>query len=338
MKKCLFCLFLGSLLLLSFSSRAQPNITGTGVNPVIGETITEHRTTFHSPGTSGVNQTWNFASWASTATVILQVVNPTVTTYGSSFPNANTAFTTVGSASAAYYKYSSTAMQNYGSYSSVVIAYSNPEDLLRYPFSYNNTYTDTWTAQYVNSTYTFYRKGSSTVTADGYGTLITPSGTFTNVLRVHLVQTYQDSAYLGTPYIVTYSNDEYMWYKEGMHYQLASTYNLIPSVGNSMSGSTWTDASSGIENLSDIISSCKLYPNPASDKLNIEMKLENNQDMEINLYNSMGQKLTAYKVPEAAFGEYLQQINVEQLPKGVYFAEIIAAGKRSLTKRFLVAR
>jgi len=337
MKKCLFCLFLGSLLLFGFSSWAQTTITSSGVIPVIGETVSDHRTTFNSPGASGANQTWNFASWGSNATVILHVVNPTSTTYGSSFPNANTAYTTVGSSSAAYYKYSSTAMQNYGAFSNVVIAYSNPEDLMRYPFTYNNTYTDTWSAQYVNNSYTFYRKGSSTVTADGYGTLITPSGTFTNVLRVHLVQTYQDSAFLGTPYIVTYNNDEYMWYKEGMHYQLASTFNLIPSVGNSMSGSTWTDASSGVETLSDMISSWRLYPNPASDKLNIEINLEKNQDMEINLYNSMGQKINAYKVPEAAFGEYLQEIDVEHLPKGVYFIEIFAAGKRSLTKRFLVA-
>lgn len=338
MKKNLFSIILGSLLFFGFSSMAQPTITGTGVNPVIGETVTTHGAAFNSPGNSGANQTWNFASWVSTSTSITHVVNPSSTTHGGSFPYANTAFTTEGSAVVAYYKYNSSAMQNFGSYINVVMVYSNPEDLMRYPFTFNNTYTDAWSTQFVNGGYTFYRTGTSTVTADGYGTLITPNGTFTNVLRVHLVQSYQDSAYIGVPYIITYNNDEYMWYKDGLHFQLASTYNLTTSQGSTMTGASWAGSTSGVETLSNIISSLRLYPNPASNNISIDITLEKKQKVEINLYNSLGQKLNAYRVLEGEMGENFLQIDVEQLPEGVYLVEILAGGKRAITQRFLVAR
>jgi hypothetical protein len=49
------------------------------------------------------------------------------------------------------------------------------------------------------------------VTADATGTLITPAGTFSNVIRLHVVTSYRDSAFANPGHIVNnYADDEYV--------------------------------------------------------------------------------------------------------------------------------
>src|SRR5579872_4801047 len=166
-------LFLG-VFIVSACALAQPTITATGINPVAGEQFISIGSPYMSPGSSGASQTWNFSTMTTSSTSTLSVVTATSTPYGASFPNANIA-TTSNSTSFEYFNASSTAYQAYGSAgASNLNSYTNPEDRLRYPFTYSNTYTDVFTSTYMNGTTTVYRYGWTTSTADGYGTLITP--------------------------------------------------------------------------------------------------------------------------------------------------------------------
>lgn len=309
-----------------------------------------------NPGPAGANQTWNLTPFTTAFTNTVNCVTPGSTPYGSSFTNATVASTsTSGTVTTyAYIKSSATAMQNYGaaipqSTATVVIPYSNPEDFLHYPFTMGNSYTDTWATTFTLSTSgvtnTTYRNGTDSVTADGYGTLTTPDGTFANVLRVHFVQNYHDSTVITgfpTAYLGDYRNDEYMWYLNGNHSAIASVSALhsVTSFTNSMtySANYLQGVVVGIEQQSAISNSLSLFPNPASSVLNIELNLSEDQKADIKIINSLGQQVNALTNMQGVQGSNRFKVNVDGLPEGIYFAQVSLDGVVSVTRRFVVTK
>ena len=335
MKKLLLSFMAFSLVSISCVTVAQPTLTSAGTNYTTGTSFPIMTSSYVDPGTSGANQTWNLSSMSGTTNSTMSFVLPSSTTYGSSFPQSNVACTTTGSTSIGYYKTSSTALQTCGSYGSIGMIYSDLEDILRYPCAYNSTYTDPWATQFVSGGYTFYRKGNTTVTADSYGTLITPNGTYTNVMRVHFVQSYQDSAYMGVPYLITYTNNEYMWYKEGINIQIATIYTLNASTGSTYTGGSYLTGSVGINDFPEQQLTANLYPNPANDQVSIEYSLTSNQNVDLRLINSMGQQVKTDYNTEGIQGNNIISLNIEDLPEGIYFAQLLIDGKIAATKRFI---
>jgi len=316
---------------------AQPTISASGVNPVIGDQLIMATATYVSPGNSGASQTWNLSSMTSSASNTYTAVATSSTPNGSSFPNSNVALGS-GGGNYSYYKTSSSSFQNYGFNSgTTVMSYSDPEDFLRFPCAFNNTYSDSWAVTFVN-TYTFYRTGTTTVTADSYGTLITPDGTFNNVLRVHFVQNYQDSAYIpsyGT-YLETYNNDEYMWYLNGNHFPIAFVYTLTYSTGTSQGGSYMSNVL-GVDEPS-VLKSFTVFPNPVSSDLHFDINMKENQNIEIQLFNEIGSLVATPVSDNANTGRNEYNVHVGDLPEGIYFARIILDGTLTSTRRFTVSR
>jgi hypothetical protein len=340
MTKKLLNLISGSLFLMCSASIAQPTLTATGINPVIGESFTLNNSTASiSPGSAGASQTWDLSSMSGTSGGLTNVVDPSTTPNGTSFPGSNIAWSNSTGGSVSYYKTSATALQLYGMIAgTTLMPYSNPEDFLHFPFAYTNTYSDPWAVQFLSGGYTFYRTGTTTVTADSYGTLITPNGTYSNVMRVHFVQDYQDSAYIGTPYIITYYNDEYMWYKEGTHVQIAVVYNLTSSGGGPYTGGSYVTGNVGIDNSMDFISSSNLFPNPASDIVTIDFTLTEAQKVEIRLFNNIGQRVEISKIADCTQGLNIMQLDIANIPEGIYFAQILLNGNVSGTSRFVIKK
>ena len=338
MTKKLLSLTTGIFTLVCVVSKAQPVLTSAGINPVIGESFTFINSNYISPGNAGANQTWDLSSMSGTSSGLTSVVAPSSTTNAASFPGSNVACNNPTAGTVNYYKTTSNAMQNYGVVSSVVIPYSEPEDIIRFPFAFNNTYSDAWTAQFANGGYTFYRKGTTTVTADGYGTLITPTSTYTNVMRVHFVQAYQDSANVGMPYIITYNNDEYMWYKEGVHAQVALVCNLTNSLGSPFTGGAYLDDGAEINDVPDLISSPCIFPNPASNRLTLNFTLGENKEADIKLFNAFGQQVETSLNIDGIKGSNTVQLDVAKLPEGIYFVQIVSESNKITTGCFVVDR
>jgi hypothetical protein len=218
-------------------------------------------------------------------------------------------------------------------------AYTDPEDLLHYPFSFNNTYTDTWATSFGGGGDTWYRKGKTTVTADGYGTLITPVSTYNNVMRVHFVQIYSDSIDLcGFPYKITYNNDEYFWYKDGCPTPIAAIYNLTSSGSNPVKGSVYLSTPLGTNDLNDIITSYNVSPNPAIDKMNLGFTLRENKKVEIKIFNALGENVQNSQIEQGLQGDNAIQLDITQLPGGVYFAQYVIDNNVNQTQKFIVSK
>ena len=332
------CIALTGILFFSLSiSIAQPTITATGINPVIGESITAVATTATiSPGNSGANQTWNLSAITGSS-ASTTVVAPSSTTNGSSFPNATVCYS---SSLPTYYKTSSTAYQYCGVVNSggVIQSFSNLEDFLRFPFTYTNSYTDAFAMSYLSNGYMMYRTGTITVTADGWGTLTTPNGTFSNILRVHLTENYQDSTnFSGVPFVTSVSTDQYFWYKEGTHASLAAIVSATVQ-GITTTVSSYITNPVGINEMSRVVADYSISPNPASDKINLSFVLDENKNVEMKIFNSLGEVVKIINNEYLVQGQNITQVDVSTLPNGVYFSQIISENNIPETRRFVVSK
>ena len=217
MKKIIISL-ISALFIYSVNAIAQPSLTAANINPVNGDSYTLVTSVYPaSPGASGAGVTWNFSTLPNVSSAAFSFINPVSSIYG------NTNFTSAavsalktpdtcyyfnpGPASMLYMGIQVNATDYY--------SYSDPEVMLNYPFNYTNTFTDAFTGPGSQVGFSFTKSGSTTVTADGWGILITPGGTFNNVLRVHQTET---GNYLLGFTTIPFNQDTYYWYLPGIHY------------------------------------------------------------------------------------------------------------------------
>jgi len=84
-------------------------------------------------------------------------------------------------------------------------------------------------------------------------------------------------------------------------------------------------------NCSDSIT-VTIYPNPATDILNINYFVENKGDVLIELFNFTGQKIITVSEESVIRGIYNKKIDVSKLSSGIYFCKININGNVSLKK------
>jgi len=187
-------------------------------------------------GNAGAAQTYDYAMLPSFNSnyEILGVDNLT-SPFGTQFPTAN-ATVSWSSFGTPYYHFqlSNTAYTFLGGGSSFTSFHLlDTYDQLRFPFTYNDAYIDSFFAV---SNAGAYRAGTVTITGEGFGTLLVPNQTFTDVLRVKRDQDYYDTIN-GNPRhsVETY----YEYYKPGIpHYILLhGFYTITTGTSSPISGS-----------------------------------------------------------------------------------------------------
>jgi len=317
---------------------AQPVLNYSDINPVIGNTFNGNVSNYVAPGSAGANQTWDLTSMASTQAVLISAVTPASTGLASTYPSANLALTYPGSPTT-FYNTNTSAFQFAGQSSAQAdIVYSNLEDLLRFPATYNSSYTDAWHASFTSNGYPYSRTGSTTVTYDGYGTLKLPGGIYSNAVRVHFVQTYTDSSYIGGFwFVIPYNNDEYIWYLKGNHYPVATSFTLTASGSTIQSSTFLTNIVSGVNENSNALS-FGLFPNPCADALNIVADATSGHKAEVKVYNSLGEVMETPELDNGIMNDNKFRLDTRKLSQGIYYARILVDGVESSSKQFIVAR
>ena len=79
------------------------------------------------------------------------------------------------------------------------------------------------------------------------------------------------------------------------------------------------------------ITNVVLYPNPATETLNVTFASTTNETLEIRMVNTMGQVVYAAQA-QTVSGTYTNQINVASFAKGVYTLEIVSADRVQVSK------
>lgn len=142
---------------------------------------------------------------------------------------------------------------------------------------------------------------------------------------------YQETG-LGTftPYVIDVDGDGYLEIviTTGSNYQY--TMKII---------STTANAPIGVQNNSNTVQQYKLgqnYPNPFNPSTTIEYSISKNADVNINIYNELGQLVKGINEGSKKSGSYKVVVDCSDLASGVYFYELISDGIAEAKKMVLV--
>lgn len=203
-------------LFICLKTCAQTTLTGGDLNPLPGQMSVVYQCPIVSPGISGANQIWDLSGLAPTATITRSYTSSTIP--GATIrQNRNTN----GAATSIDLKCDDTGQEIIvqSNETTVVLGYYDPKKILALPAVYTISHQDYYHAS-ASGTPVY---GELTEVVDGYGTLITPEGTFSNVVRVHLHDNFYVETNLGTNY---FTEDTYTWYKAGIKDELASITSI----------------------------------------------------------------------------------------------------------------
>ncbi|HET6243734.1 MAG: T9SS type A sorting domain-containing protein [Bacteroidetes bacterium] len=90
----------------------------------------------------------------------------------------------------------------------------------------------------------------------------------------------------------------------------------------------------GIKNTSDSPFSVKIYPVPSPGKFTLELETDNAEDMQISIYNALGQQVYNETINKIS-GLFLKEIDLQQRNNGIYFIQVAHDGKTSTQKILL---
>ncbi len=174
-------------------------------------------------------------------------------------------------------------------------------------------------------------------TVDGWGTLITPYGSFPTI-RIKSELEIHDSIYidsLGFGFPVNRSIVEYKWLGNGFGIPL-----LQVTVEGLLTTVSYIDS---LRNPLQIIkpqafnNEILVYPNPCSSYLNVEQLVDSPENYSIELYNPEGKRIYFLGNIEVDAGMFKQRLDLEhlQLQTGIYFLKMYSSN-HSLTKKIIV--
>jgi hypothetical protein len=321
-------------LLSAASAIAQPTIQANQYNYVSAPGFVYKYLsgqTAISPGASGANVTWDFSTLVGSSTLNYTTASCPGDANCGTFPGANQVIG-VSTAAKVYFNKSSNSLEEVGELASGTIVFSDPMKMMQFPVTFNQTFNDS----YASSGASGSKNGTLSSTIDAYGTLKTPTGTYTNVLRQKIVE--NATVVSGsTPLQMTITH--YYWIAPGIHHYLMAVLSTqitgLPVPVPTTYVATYTTQSStptGIADNEALSQEITVYPNPAKEKLTIQTASLDIKDIEV--YNVLGQKMLTQSFTNKSNSASITMDNL-QLANGCYFLKINTS-KGLVTKQIAI--
>ena len=315
------------------TSAAQPTLSATGCNPVPGDRFFYY---YAAPaaidnGAAGAGITWDYTSLVPTVTDTIDVLNCASTPYCDSFSGDIVEYYHPDSIYV-YMTESSSSLKDVGDYVPVgsggpgMVHYYTPTVMGHYPATYGTNWFDTtyYRIGDPGSTSEYRMRLARHSTADGYGTLKTPAGTFTNALRIHVHEYGFDTMYY---YMTTGIDtiDHYVWYAPGIHCPLLSiTQNATSIHGGDPAVYYWKPMPATAVPVAEAAgSNYTVFPNPAAATLNIRNGTADWTTEKVQLLDISGRVVWEWR-QEPASGDVLQ-VNLATVDDGLYLLSISSA-------------
>jgi hypothetical protein len=236
----------------------SPVFTDTAFAPQAGDQYTVNNAQYISPGFAGANQTWDFSPAILNGTATYLVTDVGAIPCGNQYPTATLGIGING------YEMIHRTWNEYNVVGTTItpgqanFVYSDPEKRFKFPMNFNTTYTDLY---YGISTVaqTTYRSGFVLVSCDAFGTVITPTATYTNALRFHRTAMWTDSSATGGD---TCTGEYYYWFAPGNRYPVAQIWS-VTCTGGSSTGAMFLDSITiGVDEMQNPAASLNVFPNP----------------------------------------------------------------------------
>lgn len=329
MKKIYLLFFLSIIATLSI---AQITITEASNKITNGDKFQNANmdTTGIKEGAAGPNVTWDFNNINPGTTYSEDnFIDATGTTWENDFTGTNLAYFGTGSQDSTYgyFKTSSTKFEWMGNKSpggNTIL--TNTKTLMTYPFTYNNSFSDTYSGSSLNGTIASVSySGTINANADAYGTLKIYGTTFNNALRVKVIDTYSNNlGFITFNYTVT----TYNWYVSGRKQPVMYIQYYSSNAGgqfpiNQKYVVVDLNLITGIKK-SDFITNINLFPNPVknNETVSLNYSLLNNDNITIDIVNTIGQVVLSKNIENKPSGDYTETFNLQGIPAGMYFVQL----------------
>jgi len=323
------------LILLFFFIHGNTQITITQSDlPTVNDTIYYKLGVINNfdPNITGVNATWDFSQISlnnqRADTIIPVTSTPVVYNVVFNFTVANLAFINQAPPSMGvgitvsdyydFYKKSSTYYRKAGFGATIngvqtPVRYDNPELYYKLPLTYGTTDSSVSSYGLTIPSYGYYGQTIDRKhIADGWGTLITPFGTY-NAIRVKETVNITDTIFsesMNFGYTIHRPvSYEYYWLANGMKGHVAK----ITKNGPSNVIEVRYEPQLAVSSLT--IADIQVFPNPAAHELFINNMPEGIKN--IVLINTLGQVISCNQIKESTL-----TLNIGSLPNGLYLVEI----------------
>ena len=359
MKKHL-CSILTAIFFSSTISFAQPVITQDDLIDVGGTyRISLADTSGIEVGDSGANVTWDFSNLQRTEVdsfetpLIFTRISLGDAIFSDSFPEATFAEvfefeTPEGSFRGEnFYIANGNEFTSLGQGNSIEIPglltettisrFDDPATFLVFPFSFNSTFTDksslTVETEFLGFNSSFTTNSEDTILVDAFGTLILPSGTFNDVLRVVIRSRMTDISEgdLGTDTTGS-SSTSYVWIKDDLPSVLLGI-DIVEEGDSTFTTVTFREEiiTSIQADLSEEVN-LQLFPNPTANLLGIQYNLPNTEEVKLEIFDMQGRQLKSLFNDRQIAGFHESTFAIGDLAAGVYMLRISLSGKADFQK------
>ncbi len=308
-------------ILLAGILNAQPIFQSTDIIPTAGETFkTVKFFGNYNKGNDGASVTWDYSTIPvfPEDTFTVNVTLPQNTPLGNQFSNAtyaikNDAFVIT------YLKATANSLEMLGEADDeVALPFSDSKKLFTLPLTFGSSTTDTYYGEASDAMFSTSIQGTITAQANAYGTLMLPTGTFTNVMRITTIDSFITRFEgFGMKDSFEEVHTTHQWYAKSIHYPLLSL-KTIKDINGEFTENFYTAATpitSVIEKENDL--EMVLYPNPFTNWLSIKTALST--DAQISIYDIAGKVVLREKVSSLN----KDKIYLGDLHKGVYMLKVI---------------
>jgi len=171
---------------------------------------------------------------------------------------------------------------------------------------------------------------------DGWGTVITPYGTF-DALRVKSQVTESDTIYIdsiGFGTTIERNYIEYKWLGNDLGLPILQVTEEGPVVTIAYLDSIRNPITT-VKDIETAESSMNIFPNPARDKLTIILFNDKFGPADIALFSTTGIKFAEVFNGNIQSGEYAFKIRMNELPAGLYFVKAVL-NDRTITQKIII--
>lgn len=291
-------------------------------------------------GPGGNNVTWNFASPGFSGAVWTYTAMAAASTpMAADFPGATMALYAEidqGFTLHAFFNFAGGFTDHGEHVSDGVNAISSvntdPMTFFTTPLSAASSGSDTYgsTADFVG--FPAVLTGTHNWTVDGFGTLVLPNATYTDVIRIHAQQVETLSVDIGVPLELASSREEWWWVKNGIPFPLLvfslETDDFGTEIGATAAMVSFSSATSIAEQAELPM---RVYPNPVRDRVTIE--LEAHGQVQYRVLDALGREFLQGNF--AAGGTVRHGIDMAALSAGLYHLEVQSA-TGSATARLII--
>ncbi len=329
------------------SANAQITITSANM-PTVGNTyINRSDTAVTSYGTAGANQTWNFSAWTNDESDTANFVAPGPLNGASNFPSA-----TVGSTAddfSMFMKVSSSLVEVLGFYADfgfgpMAMKFTPAQKFMTLPATYQTAFTGTSaydiTVDPGQLGVDSVRLKSVTYTSsivDGWGTLTTPAYSNLSTLRQFVTETKTDSTwglFTGQTMWALLDNSvntsyTYRWWSNTHSFPVAE---VSFGEGDNIYDATYLSSTSvGVNEVAKAKSNVTLFPNPATDKINIAGV---SQESLLLIFDQNGKM-----IEQTTLKKNNNSLNTVNYNNGLYFYNIVPVNGSAVTKgKFVITK